>query len=211
MSNEETIKFYKRKLPHWIVANKSYFVTIRLKNSLPKKLMEKLKKQREEINAVTTDSKELLNLKRAQFRQIESALDYGKTGKTDLLNQKVTQVVFESLNWLKSKGWFIYGATIMSNHVHLLMSNANGRTEALLNDLGQFKNFTAREANKILLKKGHFWAREDFDHWIRSNGKFERVVNYIAMNPVKAHYVQKWDEWKWTMIDDSVKDCIKGN
>ena len=88
------------------------------------------------------------------------------------------------------------------------MRNEDGRTEEMLEDLARFKNYTAREANKVLGRRGAFWAREDFDHWIRSREKFEGTVRYIANNPVKAGMVSDWSEWKWTVVEDSVRYCM---
>ena len=96
----------------------------------------------------------------------------------------------------------------MSNHIHLLMRNEEGRTQDMLADLARFKNYTAREANKVLGRSGSFWAREDFDHWIRSLEKFEGTVRYIANNPVKAGLVNTWDQWKWVVVEDSVRYCL---
>ena len=96
----------------------------------------------------------------------------------------------------------------MPNHIHLLMRNEDGRTMDMLEDLAQFKNYTARAANKVLKREGSFWAREDFDHWIRSREKFEGTVRYIANNPVKAGLTAHWSQWKWFVADDSVRYCL---
>jgi len=99
---------------------------------------------------------------------------------------------------------------IMPNHIHLLMRNVDGRTAELLNDLGQFKSFTARKANHILESSGAFWAREDFDHWIRNREKFESTVRYIANNPVKAGLTDHWTKWNWCVVHKSVRYCLEG-
>jgi putative DNA methylase len=113
------------------------------------------------------------------------------------------------MDWLRSRGWKIYAAVLLSTHIHILMRNETGRTGSLSNDIGQFKNYTARACNKLLKRKDSFWAREHFDHWIRTNEKFEGTVRYIAMNPVKARRVNHWQDWPWTIIDDSVTYCLK--
>jgi len=61
---------------------------------------------------------------------------------------------------------------------------------------------------KVLDRDGAFWAREDFDHWIRSREKFEGTVRYIANNPVKAGLVGHWSKWKWIAVHDSVRYCL---
>ncbi|MDO9578742.1 MAG: hypothetical protein Q7J16_12735 [Candidatus Cloacimonadales bacterium] len=66
------------------------------------------------------------------------------------------------------------------------------------------KHFTAREANKILQLKGHFWQDEHYDHYIRNEKEFFRIMNYIYMNPVKANLVNEPEEWKHTYINEEL-------
>ena len=61
------------------------------------------------------------------------------------------------------------------------------------------KRYTAAKANKILGRKGAFWQHESYDHVIRSQEEFDKIINYIQQNPVKAGLVKNWREWKWIM------------
>ncbi len=202
MEKPHTLKYTRRNLPHWLVAEHSYFVTLRLKGTLPKRVIEEFRAQRDEV-----DGAEALELARRQFASIERILD-SVSDVVWLANSEVASVVWESLDWLRERGWLVYAGVLMSNHVHLLVRNEAGRTADLLEDLARFKNYTAREANKILGRKGSFWAREDFDHWIRSREKFESTVRYIANNPVKAGLTESWEDWEWCVIDGSVRYCL---
>ena len=61
------------------------------------------------------------------------------------------------------------------------------------------KGVTAREANKALQRTGQrFWQEESFDHWVRSEGSFDRIVLYIENNPVRAGLVTKPEDWPWS-------------
>lgn len=206
---DETLKFYKRNLPHWIVANKTYFVTIRLHGTLPKAVVKELQEENRILRECSADADKMMVMKRSQFRRIEKILDSKNSMVHYLDDPLIAGLIFNNLGWLKKRGWHIHAATVLSTHIHLLTSNHLGKTVNLLEDLGLYKNFTAREANKILGKTGSFWAREDFDHWIRTNSKFEATVNYIANNPVKAGRVKNWQDWKWTLIDESLIECVK--
>ena len=206
----ETVRFYRRKLPHWIVSGASYFVTIRLKNTLPKHVIEAMRLEGIQLEASGADNQQLHQLRRKHFVQIESILDAADASQRWLDNPKVAQVVMDSLGWLNSQGWMVYAAVILSTHVHLLIRNDEGRTWQLLEDLARFKNYTACMCNRVVGRKGSFWAREHFDHWIRNGEKFERVVRYIAMNPVKAGRVERWKDWPWTVVDPSVVFCLDG-
>ena len=53
------------------------------------------------------------------------------------------------------------------------------------------KSYTAHEANKILKRHGAFWQSESYDHWVRDEDELERIVDYIANNPVKAGLVRE--------------------
>jgi len=194
-------------LPHWLVADHSYFVTLRLKGSLPKHVIEEFRTQRKALQGSGASEEESLELARRQFASIERILD-SVSDVQWLENPKVAAVVWNSLDWLRNRGWMIYAGVLMSNHLHLLMRNEEGRTKEMLEDLARFKNYTAREANKVLGRSGSFWAREDFDHWIRSREKFEGTVRYIANNPVKAGLVSRWSDWEWNVVDESARDCL---
>lgn len=204
----QTLKFYCRNLPHWLVADHSYFVTLRLKGTLPSEVVKEMQAERDLLKGEQVDEETLGIIRREQFRKLERVLDAAQIGNRWLDNPAVADLVIGSLEWLKGRGWKVYAAVLLSTHIHLLLRNEEGRSAELLHDLGQLKRHTAREANQILGRKGAFWAREDFDHWIRTREKFEGTVRYIANNPVKAGRVKQWDEWKWTQIDDSVRHCL---
>jgi hypothetical protein len=61
------------------------------------------------------------------------------------------------------------------------------------------KDYTAREANKILGRAGEpFWQSESYDHWIRDAAEFKRISEYIENNPVKAGLVSSPEEYRWS-------------
>ena len=207
MAKPHTLKFTRRNLPHWLVADHSYFITLRLKGTLPQAVTESFREARKALQKSNADEAQMTELARNQFSSIEKVLD--SVSDVQWLKQpEAAAVVWKNLDWLRGQGWLIYAGVLMPNHIHLLMRNEAGRTQELLQDLAQFKGFTARAANKELGRTGAFWAREDFDHWIRSPEKFEKTVRYIANNPVKAGLAEHWSEWEWFAADDSVRHCL---
>ncbi len=60
------------------------------------------------------------------------------------------------------------------------------------------KRYTAREANKILGRRGAFWQDESYDHVVRDSNELERIVLYVLHNPVKAGLIEHWRDWKWS-------------
>ena len=198
-----TIKFIKGNLPHWLVADRTYFITIRLNGSLPRSVVDELIAERQIlIDAECDDEQEWLKLHRAQFLKIDGILDtaHESTGYS-LTQPEVATSILKSFKWLTAVdvGWQIHAATIMSTHIHIVMSNSAGRSGELINDLEKFKRFTGREANKTLKRTGRFWARESFDHWCRTAEKTEAAIMYVRENPVKAGLVKQWQDWKWTI------------
>ena len=60
------------------------------------------------------------------------------------------------------------------------------------------KGYTARKANKVLGRSGSFWEHESYDRWARDAEELQRMVLYIANNPVKAGLVESWRDWPWS-------------
>ena len=60
------------------------------------------------------------------------------------------------------------------------------------------KSYTSKKANTILGRTGKFWQIESYDHWIRDEQEFWRVIEYIENNPVKVGLCQKPEDWKWS-------------
>jgi putative transposase len=59
------------------------------------------------------------------------------------------------------------------------------------------KGYTAWESNRVLGRKGTFWEQESYDHVVRDEQEFDRVVRYVQNNPVKAGLVKDSDQRRW--------------
>lgn len=57
------------------------------------------------------------------------------------------------------------------------------------------KSYTAHQANLLLHRNGPFWQRESYDHWVRHDDELERIVVYIAANPINAGPVAEPHAW----------------
>ena len=60
------------------------------------------------------------------------------------------------------------------------------------------KGATAREANKILNRRGAFWQHESYDRVVRDEKELNRIIWYTINNPVKAGLVKNAEDWKWS-------------
>jgi REP element-mobilizing transposase RayT len=131
-----------------------------------------------------------------RFVQQDRQLDSAKSGPVYLKNPAVAAVVETFL--IATHEWDLYELfawVIMSNHVHLLLQPHKPLQEITR----AVKKTSAKQANIILGKSGQpFWQDESFDHWVRNGKQFDRIVQYIESNPVKAGLVERAEQWPWS-------------
>jgi REP element-mobilizing transposase RayT len=199
----ETIRFTRGNLPHWMVADRPYFVTFRLAGTLPRDVVGELKQEREALLSIpNVDEEKWTELKRRQFARVDAILDAVSPRRAWLSKYEIAELVFENFAWLEQRGWRIYAAVIMLNHVHAVVRHTDGRNGELLGELGQYKSYTGDRANRILGRKGKFWAEEGFDHWCRDESKVIGACRYTCLNPVKAGLVKTWRDWSWVRCEE---------
>jgi hypothetical protein len=61
-----------------------------------------------------------------------------------------------------------------------------------------WKGFTAKEANRILGRKGQFWQQGYWDAYMRDAEHESRTRRYIENNPAKAKTVSFSKAWPWS-------------
>jgi REP element-mobilizing transposase RayT len=205
--------FYRRKLPHIIVDNYAYFVTARLAGSLPQEIIVNLKrsyqKRLKDISSIVnikTKREEYNLLKWNYFVEFDALLDKYKNSPHWLADNKIAELLKDSLHFRDGKDYDLIAYTIMSNHIHLafipyLKKISRGsefkRMYPLGGLLGSLKRYTAKEANKLLNRSGDFWQHESYDHIIRNNEELYMIIEYILNNPVNAGVVSSAEEYKW--------------
>ncbi len=82
----------------------------------------------------------------------------------------------------------------MPNHIHLVFELVN-KTKLVGDILGSIKKYSAREANKILKRKGKFWQAESFDRLVRDEKELFNIIKYVLLNPVNAGLVEDYNDW----------------
>jgi REP element-mobilizing transposase RayT len=186
--------WHHRKLPHLDAAQSAQFVTFRLCDSMPKKLLDKWRK------AATSD---------ADFRKrIESYLDSG-VGKCWLKKRAIASIVRDCLKHFNNVRYELIAWVVMPNHVHILI--VLNPDQHLPDILHSIKSYTAQRANRVLGRHGQFWQHESFDRYIRNGRHFAAVRKYIEENPVKAGLCSHPDEWEFSSAFERAQADVEAN
>ncbi len=130
------------------------------------------------------------------FAWLDRHLDTTRTGPMLLRQPRVARIVLDSLRRGVELGHYELRAyAIMANRVHVLLL-PKVPPSRLLNSL---KGATARNANRVLGRAGSdFWQAESYDHWVRDDAEFNRIVAYIENNPVRAGFVTRAGQYPWS-------------
>jgi REP element-mobilizing transposase RayT len=184
------------RLPHWESDQAIYFVTFRLADSLPKSVLRLFELQRQDIVAAAVangrelSASERKRLEKLFSEEIESKLDAG-SGRCYLGQSAVAVIVAETLQHFNLSRYRFYAWCLMPNHVHVLFRLLG--EQDLASVAHSWKSYSAKKVNRLLGRSGEFWQREYYDHLIRSEEEFYRIVGYILKNPEKAGL----RNWRW--------------
>lgn len=174
-------------LPHFDAFEVNQFVTIRLHDSVPEKLIA----QWQDEWKIVPEEKRRIEL----MRMIEKYLDLGH-GSSYLGVPPIAKIVADSLEFWDGIKYNLHAYVIMPNHAHFLLKPFEG--EHLFKVVQSLKKYTSRLANEALGRAGHFWYREYFDRYMRDESHFARTVDYIHQNPVKAKLCANASDWEFS-------------
>jgi REP element-mobilizing transposase RayT len=130
------------------------------------------------------------------FASYEAGLDAAGFGPVWLRDDRIACIVADAFVYGERKlGLYeLVAWVVMPNHVHIVVlpsAPVAKITKAL-------KGFTGKQANKILKRSGPFWQDESYDQWIRDRYHLSSAVRYVELNPVKAGFVDRAEEWRWS-------------
>jgi putative transposase len=192
---DDTVARWRYRLPHWEVAGRPHFVTIRCAGSLPREAIGRVREIHASLKQIEPNSPQFAALQRKYFFLCESYLD---PGFGPFREENVAEMTIASLRRLASRtGWSAEEFTLMPNHAHLLLVPSR-ESLPLKATLRGWKWFVAREANRLSGTHGHFWQSDWFDRWARTDAEVARIVEYIRNNPVKGGLVSQWRDYPWT-------------
>lgn len=117
----------------------------------------------------------------------------------------------------REKGLKVHAWVIMTNHIHMIISSEGAKLSDIIRDLKKFtasQIFRAIESNskesrkrwlQWLLKKDNkvwFWEEGYHGEQILTESFFQFKLDYIHMNPVKAGFVEKEEEYSYSSCSD---------
>jgi REP element-mobilizing transposase RayT len=144
-----------------------------------------------------------------RFVVVDRQLDHAVDGPLWLRQPPVAQCVRDTL-FQAAQQWELYGLfawVIMLNHVHVLLQPKKPLREVTR----AVKNTSARLANRILGRTGEpFWQDGTYDHWVRGDAEFQRIVRYIERNPVSAGLVESIELWPWSSASVTFNEFSDG-
>lgn len=103
------------------------------------------------------------------------------------------------LKVVQLSGAVIYGFCLMGNHIHLLFKEGNEAISTLMKRLG---TGYAGWYNWKYERSGHLFQDRYKSEPVENESYLLTVIRYIHNNPVKAGFVTKPEEWKWSSCNE---------
>ena len=182
--------------PHWTQSGAITFSTLRLKDSIPREVIERWDQERLSFphqhgilcENWRTGREQLTRSGRRDFekhfnRIREDELDTCR-GKCLLRDTQTAKLIADSLMHFDEDRYLMGDFVVMPNHVHLLAVFPDG--ESMGKQCTSWMRYTATRVNRSRGESGPLWQSEPFDHLVRSEVQLEYLRDYIAMNPSKA-------------------------
>jgi REP element-mobilizing transposase RayT len=212
---------YTRNLPHLQYIGATFFVTFRLKGSLPAGVVQQLIAERDQaiqiLNKKNRDdlANGIYHEQKRYLARIDRTLDACQHGPDWLKRPDVAALVANRIQEFDGKAYELLAYCIMPNHVHLVVNTANQvdnlqseetitstNYQQLYATLALLKGGSAFRVNQLMGRRGAFWQPESYDHYVRDAAELTRIIHYVLQNPVKAGLVDNWEDWPGTYLSE---------
>jgi REP element-mobilizing transposase RayT len=174
-------------IPHLNGWGEHQSITLRLYDALPRSVAMLL-----QAKALELPEPEQVE---AAHDEAQQWLDAGY-GSCILKEAQVATVVENALLHFHRERYQVMEWCVMPNHLHALLYITPPFT--LSSIIHSFKSYSAKEANRVLGRRGPFWFPEYFDRYIRSENHFKIASHYIRENPVKARLCTSAEQWRFS-------------
>ena len=141
------------------------------------------------------------------------------------IRDEYKETIIESWKYCQqNKGLQIYGWCIITSHVHMIIGTTGKKLDEIV---GEMKSYTSTQFKKIIKdhpqesrKEWMIWMMEragkknsnnsDWQFWqqhnkpleIKDQEMFDKILEYIHMNPVVAGFVSKPEDWRYSSARD---------
>jgi REP element-mobilizing transposase RayT len=170
------ISFRRRHLPHYDSDHATYFVTACLAGSVPA-------------------SGRLRSGGQQSFEESDDWLDMRSPVRL-LADRRLARIVCEEIRRENHVRYELHAYAVMASHIHLVFTPLAQWTRPAI--MQSIKGRSARRCNAVLGRCGGFWQSESYDRVVRDSEEFERFVNYVEFNPVKAGLCLLPEEWEFS-------------
>src|SRR6266700_2591297 len=181
------IKVSRRHLPHWEQSGATYFITFRLADSVPSRLLNQWREELQrwlKFHPLPWDYKTAREYELRFVEGPERWLDEGH-GECLLRDPRAAEIVTGALHQLNGERYWLDGFVVMPNHVHVLVQPKSGNS--LSGILHSWKSFSAHAIKRSLKQQGSVWMEESHDRIVRDWNALTNYRAYIASNPEKAN------------------------
>ena len=185
--------------PHWSQSGTVVFITMRMKDSIPRDRLKLWFKQRcdwlrREGVLASNDADWQTAVERLpsndaikfhkHFNHVrETTLDLS-LGDCPLRNPVNAEIVVDALLKFDRNRYRMGDIIVMPNHIHFLAAFADEAT--LQAQCSSWQRYTARRINHHTGTTGKLWQPDPFDHLVRSPTQYDYLRKYIQDNPRKA-------------------------
>jgi REP element-mobilizing transposase RayT len=171
------------RLPHWRVDAAVYFITFRLRDSIPREIARQLFEDRERMLRACSTTFERARLDTAFAIRMDLELD--RCLGSCVLREH-GELVANALRHFHRERYELHAWCVMPNHVHVLIHVTVGDDVPKI--VHAWKSYIAHK-----IDRGTIWQREYFDRVVRSPQEFANTAAYIRDNPAKAGL----RGWRW--------------
>jgi len=174
------------KLPHWQQQQSTIFITFRLGDSVPASLLNTWQEERRQWikhHPEPWSPQESEDYHRRFTTRLENWLDQGH-GTCLLRDNEPRRILAEAIRGRDGDDYLVHSCVLMPTHVHCLVTIP--LSQALPTTVQNWKSISAHRINRHRNKSGKIWQRDYFDRIIRDFDHYERAMNYIRNNPMKA-------------------------
>lgn len=149
-------------------------------------------------------------------------LTFQVVGWADVFSRKIYRdLILDNLTYCRNeKGLYLFGYVIMTNHIHLVVQQKDGKLSDWVRD---FKKFTSKKLISLILENAQesrkewlkmifayhansnkrsgdmqFWTHENHAVELFRHEMIESRMNYIHENPVRSGIVEKPEDYMYS-------------